>query len=355
MSCLPNTRKAMMMVDVKTIEQKEIPMPDLLESTDVLVQIKAVGICGSDVNYFAHGGSTFAKVRYPHILGHEAAGVIVAVGDDVKNLCAGDRVAIEPGVPCGECDLCKAGKYNLCRDVSFMGIPIYKPYSEGAFVEYTIRPASWVYKLPDSVTFEEGAMIEPLSVGMQAVSLCKVQAGQTALVLGCGPISLCVMLSLRAVGIHTVFMVDIDKPRTEIAKNIGAMYAFNALDDDAKRVIMDETSGKGVDLVFDTTNYMPLVNDSFNYLNKAGEVVLIGVPHDDYISIHYRELFMRQATLHTSFRYANQYPSAIRLVSQGVIPIGKIITHSFAFDRTQEAFELALNRGIPTEKVVVTL
>lgn len=344
-----------MMVDIAAIEQKEIPMPDHLKSTDVLVQIKAVGICGSDVNYFAHGGSTFAKVRYPHILGHEASGVIVAIGSDVKNLEVGDRVTIEPGVPCGECDLCKSGKYNLCRDISFMGIPIYKPYSEGAFVEYTIRPASWVYRLPDQVTFEEGAMIEPLSVGMQAVSLCHVQAGQTALILGCGPISLCVMLSLHAVGVHTIFMIDIDQPRTEIAKNAGAIYAFNALDDNAKHVIMEETSGFGVDLIFDTTNYMPLVNDSLDYLNKAGEVVLIGVPHDDYISIRYRELFMRQATLHTSFRYANQYSLAIRLVSQGVIPIGKIITHSFVFDKTQEAFELALNRGVPTEKVVVTL
>ena len=340
---LPNSRRAMMLTAISHIEEREIPMPEY-GSDDVVIKIKAIGICGSDLVYFSKGGSTFAQIQYPHILGHEAAGIVVAIGSNVKNIQIGDRVAIEPGVPCGECDLCRSGKYNLCKEVSFMSTPIYRKYSEGAFTEYSVRPATFVYKLPDNVSFEEGAMVEPLSVGMQAVERSGATLGEKALVLGCGPISLCVILSLRAHGIKEIFAIDIVSNRCTFAESLGTKRTFDCMNDEIIQEILGLTDGHGIDIIFDTTDSAELINASMAVLAKDGRIVMIGVPHEDCILINYRELFMRQATLITSFRYMNQYPKVIRCISEGSIPIRRIITHRFDFCDTQKAFEKCLSR-----------
>lgn len=354
---LPEKRKAMMLTGIREMKEGVFDMPQW-GPDDVLVRIASVGICGSDLVYYAKGGSTFAKIKYPHILGHEAAGYVVAKGENVKNLEIGDRVTMEPGVPCGDCEVCREGKYNLCPNVSFMGIPIYRPYSEGALIEYTVRPASWVYKLPENVSMEEGAMIEPLAVGMEAVAKARADIKDRALILGAGPIALCVMLSLFAHGIREVYAVDIVSKRVEYAKKLGLPSGFTKLEDEEISYIMEKTGGHGVDIIFDTTDYIPLVNKAMDAMAKSGRVVLIGVPHDDLININHRELFMREASLITSFRYVNKYPVSIRLVESGQIPIGKIITHRFDFSDAHKAMEVCLNKedesGI-VEKAVINI
>jgi len=351
---IPNKSRALLLTDIRKVELVDVEVPKIVNSTDVLIHIKAVGICGGDINYFLHGGSTFAKIKYPHALGHEAAGIIEAIGSDVKDFKVGDRVAIEPGIPCGKCKLCMEGKYNLCKELSFMGIPVYLPYSEGAFNEYVVRPANrQLFKLPDDISFEVGAMLEPLSVGIQAVKQAHAKQGDVVLVNGCGPISICVLFALKAIGVHDVFMTDIDEHRIAIAEELGAIKAFKILDEDAKKTIMDRSNGFGLDVVLDTTEYMPLVNESINLLAKGGQVVMISVPHSNYIKLNYRELFMRQASLNTSFRYVNTYESAIRLVRAGVIPLEKLITHVFPVEKGQEAFELVIDRKIPVLKTCI--
>ncbi|GHT83540.1 sorbitol dehydrogenase [Spirochaetia bacterium] len=351
---LPSERKAALLDGLSSIKMAQIPMPEYGD-TDVVVRIKSIGICGSDLVYYQKGGSAFSKIKFPHVLGHEASGEVVAIGKAVKNIAVNDRVAIEPGVPCGKCDLCKSGHYNLCKRVSFMSTPIYVPYSEGAFVEYSIRPAEWVYKIPERMSFDEGAMIEPLAVGMQAVEQSTGNVGMSAIILGCGPISLCIMYALHAKGIHKIFMVDVIKPRTLLAKKLGASEVFSALDKEDRAVIIKTVEKDGVDLIFDTTNFMPLVNQAIDLLGKNGHITMLGVPDDDYISLNYRELFMRQASVHTSFRYANQYKKAIDLVSQRIIPIANIITHTFPFSNAKEALDLAVGKEGAVMKVVLSI
>ena len=349
---IPAERRAMVLDRLSLLRAATIPMP-ACNNDEVLIKIKSVGICGSDMNYYLKGGSTFAPVTYPHLLGHESAGDVVYVGKNVKNVSVGDRVAIEPGYPCGKCSYCSSGKYNLCEEISFMSTPIYRPYSEGAFAEYTVRPTFGLHKLPDTMSYEEGAMLEPLAVAMQAVETADARTGMSALILGCGPISMCVLLSLRAAGLTNIYMIDIVEERTKMAVELGATAASLQLDEVFTKRIMDETRQLGVDVVFDTTDYAPLVNKSLYVTKKGGKVVLIAVPHQDMIQLDMRQLFMSQISVHTTFRYANQYPKAIDLVASNIIPISKIITHRFDFMDADKAFQVSARKDGNVCKIVL--
>lgn len=349
---IPSIRRAMVLDRLAHLEVAILPMPACGDD-EVLIRVKSVGICGSDLNYYLHGGSTFAPVTYPHLLGHEAAGDVVSVGKNVREVAVGDRVAIEPGYPCGKCAHCASGKYNLCEDISFMSTPIYRPYSEGAFSEYILRPRFGLHKLPDVMDYEEGAMLEPLAVALQAVETARAKSGMSALILGCGPIAMCVLLSLRAAGLTNLYMVDIVKARTEMAVSLGATGAAAGLDEAFRERILVETRHLGVDLVFDTTDYAPLVNEALYVTKKGGRVILIAVPHRDMIQLDMRQLFMSQLSVHTTFRYANQYPRAIDLVRTGRIPIREIITHRFPFPQADAAFQLAAKKDGSVCKVVL--
>ena len=173
---MTNTRKVALLTQTGRIEMRRLPMP-VPGPEDVLIRIRAVGVCGSDVSYFRNGRTGVGAIRFPHILGHECAGVVEAAGSRVRTLKAGDPVCIEPGYFCGKCPQCTQGNYNLCRDMSFMGSAVAHDYGEGALVEYSLRPAHLTFKLPENVGFDLGAMVEPLSVGLQAVRSGRVPAG----------------------------------------------------------------------------------------------------------------------------------------------------------------------------------
>lgn len=348
----PASRKAVVLDRLQHLENVVLDVPPL-HKNEVLLRVRSVGICGSDVNYYMNGGSTIAPVKYPHILGHEAAGDVLFVGDNVSDIHVGDRVALEPGYPCGKCSYCREGKYNLCEHISFMATPIYVPYSEGAFVEYSLRPSFGFHKIPDSLSYNEAAMMEPLAVALQAVEAGDAIMGMAALILGCGPIAMCVLLSLRAAGVTNIYMIDIVAERTAFATELGATAVSQSLNSEFLQQIYDETNGRGLDLVFDTTDYAPLVNQSIPAIRKGGKIVLIAVPHHDAISLDIVTLFKRQIGVSTTFRYANQYPKAIRLVANGQIPIHRIITHSFGFDKADEAFQLAASRSGNVCKIVL--
>ncbi len=349
---LPRTRRAVLLDRAGHFVHTEIPMPKAADH-EVLIRVQSVGICGSDLNYYHKGGSTIAQVRFPHLLGHELSGTVEAVGSGVKDVSPGDRVAIEPGYPCGTCEYCRTGTYNLCPEVSFMSTPIYRPYSEGAFTEYTLRPDWGLYKIPASVSYEEAAMIEPLAVGMQAVETAGAREGMTAVILGCGPIAMCILLTLRAAGIAKVYMVDVLAERVKMAEELGARKGFLKLDMEEINQIAGDTRGLGADLVFDTTDYTPLINQAVLSLKKGGRLLLLAVPHQEMISLNMLRLFTNQITVLTSFRYANQFEKAVRQIESGRIPIGKIITHRFPFEEAERAMEQASKKSGRTCKVVV--
>ena len=251
------------------IEKIDIPK---IETDDVLIKIKAVGICGSDIHYFKHGNIGDCIVKEPLILGHEAAGEIVEVGENAKNWKVGDRVTIEPGVPCRKCNFCREGRYNLCKDVIFMATP---PIN-GAFTEYIAYPEDFLFRLPDNLSYEEGAMMEPLSVGVYSAKRGNVEPGKTVAILGMGTIGLVTLQAARAFGASKIIVTDIEQSRLDFAKELGADYALNAREDINILNKISNFAQNGVDVTIETAGEATTCQQCISIVKKGGTVVLVG-------------------------------------------------------------------------------
>lgn len=334
----------------ETIELRTGTLPQAGKG-EVVVRMKAVGVCGSDVSYFKNGRTGVGEISFPHILGHECAGVVAQVGPGVSALRAGDRVATEPGYFCGHCEQCVTGRYNLCRSMSFMGSAVAAEYGEGALVEYSVRPAHLVCKLPDNVDFDEGALIEPLSVGLHAIRRAGLCAGARAAILGCGPIAASTLLVLQALGASSVSMTDIIPTRLARMKALGAARVINVdgLPFEETTALFPEGS---LDAVFDTTCNEQAINASMRWVKKGGSIVQIGVPGGK-IQLDAQTLFNRGLSFLPSFRYKNTYPTLLSLVSAGKIAPKALISHRFPFSETQKAFDLAASRAAGVMKIII--
>lgn len=239
--------KVAVMEDIGKMNLVERPIPKP-QKNEVLVKLEYVGICGSDLHYYEHGRIGDYIVKPPFVLGHEASGIIVEIGENVKNLKLGDRVALEPGKTCGNCEFCKKGLYNLCPDVVFFATPPV----DGVFQEYVAHEAALCFKLPDNMTTLEGALIEPLAVGFHAAIQGDAHLGQTAVVMGAGCIGLVSILALKARGVNNIYVVDIIEKRLEKARELGATGIINGREKNAVEEILNLTKQRGVDLVIET-------------------------------------------------------------------------------------------------------
>jgi L-iditol 2-dehydrogenase len=329
--------KAAVLYEAEDVRIDLVDMPEITEDDQVLVKIRAVGICGSDIHYYKHGRIGSYIVEKPMILGHESAGEVVSVGKNVKTLKVGDRVALEPGVPCGKCEYCKKGRYNLCSDVKFMATPPI----DGALVEYVVHPAEYVYNLPDNLSFAEGALIEPLAVGMHATRIAEVQSGDRVAILGSGPIGLVTMQAARAKGAAEAIAVDINDFRLNLAKKLGATHLINAKEEDVCQRIKELTNDEGVDIVFETAGTAITTQQTVEVVKKGGTVVLIGLGAQDVIPINTMKLIWNEIKVQCVQRYANVYDKAISLVSNGRIDLKSMITGEFSLDKTEEALVVA--------------
>lgn len=348
---MTNTRKVALLTQTGRIEMRRLPMP-VPGPEDVLIRIRAVGVCGSDVSYFRNGRTGVGAIRFPHILGHECAGVVEAAGSRVRTLKAGDPVCIEPGYFCGKCPQCTQGNYNLCRDMSFMGSAVAHDYGEGALVEYSLRPAHLTFKLPENVGFDLGAMVEPLSVGLQAVRSGRVPAGGRAVVMGCGPIGACILIMLKALSAGEVIITDVQPSRLKAMEAMDARTIdVSGMDEAQLRELLADASA---DAVFDTSCVEAAINAALHWLKKGGRLVQVGVPAGR-CALDMQTLFNRGIALIPSFRYANTYPAVLQLLSTGRLPADRLITHRFPFDATQQAFELAASRSAEVMKVLIEL
>ena len=325
---------------------KPVPKPG-----EVLIRVKAVGMCGSDVHYYAHGRIGSFVVRKPIILGHECAGEIVQIGRGVKGWKSGDRVAVEPGATCMQCEHCKSGRYNLCTDVVFMATP---PVN-GAFCEYVTSPAHMVFSLPNRMRFEEGAMMEPLAVGVHACNRGEVAPGNTVAVLGAGPIGLVTLQVARARGAYPLIAVDVDSYRLRMAKRLGATYAVNAKRVDTIKRIMEITNGRGVDVVFETAGTTTTTQDTVAVARRGGILVWVGMGPDDVFPIPVMEAICKELDIRGLFRYANCYPPSIRLVESKRVNVKSMITHRFTLEEVPEALEFNATPGTNRIKSMIVV
>ncbi|MCX7795704.1 MAG: NAD(P)-dependent alcohol dehydrogenase [bacterium] len=335
--------KAAVLEKVKkiSIEEREIPKP---KEDEVLVRIKSVGVCGSDIHYYNEGRIGSFVVEKPLVLGHECAGEVVEIGSKVKTLKVGDRIALEPGIPCRRCIYCKTGRYNLCPDVAFMATPPI----DGAFTEYITHPEDFAFRLPDNVSFDEGALIEPLSVGIYSAERAIIRPEDTVLIFGAGPIGLVTLQAVKAYGAGQVFIVDINDFRLSKARELGADLVINSSLEKVEDYIKD-----GVDVVFEASGNSSVISQTTKFAKRGGKVVFIGLASEDYIGININEISSKELDLLGIFRYANVYKKAIDLLARGKVDLKTLITHRFPLEKTQEALEFADKNKDKCIKVIV--
>jgi len=341
---------ALVLEEKKSITLRPFSIEEHLEPEDVRIQIHTVGICGSDIHYYQHGAIGPFVVREPMILGHEAAGTIIEIGSKVQQLKVGDRVCMEPGVPNPSSAVTRSGRYNLDPDVRFWATPPI----HGCLRSTVVHPAAFTFRLPDNVSFAEGAMVEPLAVGLHAANKAQVKAGEIAVVLGAGPIGLLTAISALAAGCSHVIVTDVQAPKLAIAESLGPITSVDVSKEDLLKVVGSMTEGRGVDVVFECTGSKHVAATLFEVLAPGGRAVMIGMPGKP-IPIDIVGAQIKEARIETVFRYAHVFPRALALMAAGKIDVRPLITDTFPFAESIQAFEFAAKMPPESIKVQITM
>ncbi|WP_228717318.1 NAD(P)-dependent alcohol dehydrogenase [Allosaccharopolyspora coralli] len=340
MTTIPDTMRVSVLHDIEDIalEQRPVPRPG---PHDVLIRVSAVGTCGSDTHYYEHGRIGGFVVEKPLVLGHEAAGVVVACGSDVTRLEPGRRVSMEPGVPCFVCEQCRAGRYNLCPRMRFFATPPV----DGAFSEYVVLHEQFAHPVPDSLSDEASGLVEPLSVGVWASRKARVGPGSRVLVNGAGPIGLVATQCARAFGATEVVVTDVNAQRLRLAAELGATSTVNVAD----TALRD--AGHEPDVLIECSGVRAATADAIRTIARAGRVVLVGMGGDEMtLPVAHVQTFEIELT--GTFRYANTWPTAIDLAASGAVDLDRLVTHHFGLDEVEQALTVAQRDATAVKSVV---
>ena len=328
--------------------ERDIPQP---AAGELQIKLEYVGICGSDLHFYQEGQLANWTLDGPLALGHEPGGVVTAIGEGVTGFEIGDKVSIEPAVPCGECEECRKGLYNLCTNIKMLAIPHER---DGVNAEYCVHDASMCYKLPENVSTLEGAMIEPLAVGMHGTELSDARVGETAIVLGSGCIGLCTLISLKARGVSEVYVADVMDKRLEKAMELGATRVFNS-----KRESIEEFAktlpGGGVDQGYECAGNRFTTLQAGRLIKRGGKVTLTGVSPEPILELDIATLNAMEGTIYNVYRYRNLWPKAIAAVASGMLPVKEIVSHEFPFEDCIHAIEYSLNHKDEVIKGVIKM
>jgi D-xylulose reductase len=341
--------KALVLKEKNNLAILDMSFEETLGPDDVRIKMHTIGICGSDVHYYTHGKIGNFIVKEPMVLGHEASGTVIEVGENVKSLKAGDRICMEPGVPDLRSRATMEGMYNLDPDVVFWATPPI----HGCLRETVVHPAMFCFKLPDNVSYAEGSLIEPLAVGLQAVKKASVKPGDIALVTGCGTIGILAGLAALAGGCSKVIITDLIQPKLDLASSYG-MVPVNIKEQGLMDVVNKETDNWGVDIIFEASGNETAIAGIFQPLCPGGKVVFIGMPVNP-VSVDIVAAQAKEARLESVFRYANVYPRALSLLGSGKIDVKPLITDRYKFDDAIKAFDYAVNPQPSSVKIVIEM
>jgi L-iditol 2-dehydrogenase len=346
-----DTMRAAVLTGPGTIEVRDWPKPEIKDRTDVLLRVKTVGICGSDLHYFSQERVGDTVIRYPVILGHECAAVVEETGPAVRRLKLGDRVAVEPAVSCGACDQCRSGRPNTCRKLSFLGHPKER---SGALAEFVVMPEKNCFPMPRGMTFAQATLAEPLSVALHAVNLAGSMKGRTIAVLGSGPIGLDIGLIALQAGAEAIFMTDKVPSRVQAAvEKARATWAGNPLETDIVKDILDRVPG-GLDLVFECCGQQEAIDQAVELLKPGGTLVLVGIPLEERVSFNVTRLRRREIRLQNVRRQNRCIALALEMIADGRIKVDFMVTHTFRLEETQAAFDTTLHYRAGVIKTLVT-
>ena len=339
----------MMLTGIRQMEMEEIPEPVLVKPNDVKIKMSVLGICGSDIHYYTQGQIGSQVVEYPFTVGHEGAGVVVETGSAVKRVKPGDTIAIEPAMPCWECDQCLAGRHHTCRKLKFLGCP---GQAEGCLMEYIVMPEESCFPLRGALTPDHGSISEPLAIGVYAVKKSGGVKGLDVGILGFGPIGMSVMLAARAERAGSFTVTDKIQQRLAIALKEGATSLFNPLEEDFTSMLRQHHPF-GLDVVFECCGQQEAFDQAVEVLKPGGRLVVVGIPEFDQWSMNVELTRRKEISLQFIRRQVDCVETALEMMESGKISIANMVTHRFPIDKTKEAFDLVAAYGDGVMKAMI--
>ena len=326
----------MKLTGIRQMEMMEVPTPGILKEKDVLIRMKTLGVCGSDIHYYVSGKIGSQVVEYPFAVGHEGAGQVEAVGKGVSSVKPGDRIAIESAMPCWECDQCLAGRPHTCRKLKFLGCP---GQAEGSLSEFIVMPESSCIKIPEKMSYDEAAISEPLAIGVYAVKQSIPMEGARIGILGFGPIGMSVLLAARALGATDVYVTDKIEERLLIARESGAVLTANPDREDVVEKISAEVP-ELLDVVFECCGQQEAIDEAVELLKPGGKLMVIGIPEFERGSFHVDTSRHKELCIQNVRRQNEALLPALDLMASGKVKVDAMTTHRFSFENTREAFDL---------------
>jgi L-iditol 2-dehydrogenase len=330
--------KAALLYGPKEFRVGEIKTPQPADG-EVLMRVESAGVCGSDMILYRQGRIGDSIITEPHVLGHEFSGTIVELGANVTGREVGMRVAVEPSFPCRVCEFCRAGRYNICPHLTFMGLPP----THGAYAEYATVPYDFAHPVPVTLSPDAAATVEPLAVGVHAVELAEMRPGATAAVLGLGPIGLLTAAVAKISGAGTMYGTDLLSYRLELSQRYGVDVPINAGDGDPVEALREATNGRGVDVVFEAAGAVQTPNQAVSMVKPGGIVVMVGISGQEEIPLCFTPARRKELVVKWCRRFVRNFPRAIELASNGSIALDALVTHRFPLEKTGDAFELVAN------------
>ncbi len=340
--------KALVLEQYNNLVYKDVPDPSCADD-EVLIQVKACGICGSDV----HGmdGSSGRRIP-PIIMGHEASGVILRAGADVKDFAPGDRVTFDSTISCGDCFFCRRGEINLCDNRRVLGVSCGDYRLHGAFAEYVAVPERILYRLPEQLAFEHAAMVEPCSIAFHAVRRARVDLNDTAVVVGAGMIGLLVIQSLRLAGCGRIIAVDVDQSKLDLAGQFGADVGLNSASTDVVERIRNETGNRGADLAFEVVGTAAPLKTAVSAVKKGGSVVLVGNLAAT-VDFPLQWAVTREITLFGSCASQGEYPACLDMIARGSLSVDRLISACVPLSEGAAWFDKLYNKTHGLMKIIL--
>ncbi len=333
------TMKAVQLTGIRKMELTNIPKPKIQSDNEALLKLKTVGVCGSDVHYYLTGRIGSQVVEYPFLVGHECSAIVAEVGKSVSRVNVGDLVAVDPAMVCHQCDQCRVGRENTCRNLKFLGCP---GQAEGCLCEYIVMPEDSLFPVDSSkISAEQAAIAEPLSIGVYAVKQAHIEQSSdiSIAIFGSGPIGLSVLVSALANGIKKIYMTDKIDERLSAAKSAGALLCANPLKGDVVKEILS-AEPLGVDVAFECAGQQETIDEAVELLKPGGKLMLIGIPETDRISFAIDRIRRKEITIINVRRQNKCVQPALDIIAEKRADVDFMVTHRFPLEKTQEAFEL---------------
>ncbi len=328
--------KAQVLTGIGQMEMRQVDDPVISGDTDVLLKIEMVGVCGSDVHYYETGRIGSQVVQYPYIVGHECSATVAAVGSAVNRVKVGDAIVVEPAAWCDECDQCRMGRENTCRNLSFLGTPGQGP---GCLSEYIVMPEKSCFPTRGAITLEQGVLCEPFAIGVYTVRQSHPEKGARVVILGSGPIGLSCMAAAKAEGIEKIYMTDIIDARSAVARKAGAIWTGNPERQNIVEAI-GEIEPTGVDIVYECAGQQETLDAGVELLRPGGTLMIVGIPRTERVSFSIDRIRRKEITIINVRRQNDCTQRAIDLIASGKAQVDFMITHRFTFNKSQEAFDM---------------